>query len=108
MGKWVHRLKDINEEELLAFCIGCNRIVKIRKRIRNGRRAFACYIPHLNYNNLRRNHRYRKFLKDKCERCGFIPEHRKQMDIHHKDKNHSNNEESNLQTLCANCHRLFK
>jgi 5-methylcytosine-specific restriction endonuclease McrA len=41
-----------------------------------------------------------------CERCGFIPEHLAQLDVHHKDHNHNNNEPTNLQTLCANCHRL--
>ena len=32
--------------------------------------------------------------------------HASQLDIDHIDGNHSNNDESNLQTLCANCHRL--
>lgn len=49
---------------------------------------------------------YRKHLKDACEKCGFIPEHVCQLDIDHIDGNHANNATSNLQTLCANCHRL--
>ena len=29
-----------------------------------------------------------------------------QLDVDHIDGNHNNDEEVNLQTLCANCHRL--
>lgn len=49
---------------------------------------------------------YKKCKKDLCERCGFIPEDSCQLDVDHKDGNHDNNSEDNLQTLCANCHRL--
>lgn len=52
------------------------------------------------------NKRYKRFKKDTCSRCGFIPEHPCQLDVHHKDHNHSNNKEDNLETLCSNCHRL--
>jgi len=44
--------------------------------------------------------------KDHCEQCGFVPEHRCQLDVDHIDGNHFNNAIENLQTLCANCHRL--
>lgn len=43
---------------------------------------------------------------DSCTRCGFIPEDLVQLDVDHIDGDRSNNNESNLQTLCANCHRL--
>jgi len=49
---------------------------------------------------------YTRHKKDQCEECGFIPEHRCQLDVDHIDGNHFNNELSNLRTLCANCHRL--
>ena len=49
---------------------------------------------------------YRKFKGDVCELCGFIPEDKCQLDVHHVDINKSNNSKDNLQTLCANCHRL--
>lgn len=42
----------------------------------------------------------------RCHRCGFIALDPVQLDVDHKDGNPSNNELSNLQTLCANCHRL--
>lgn len=49
---------------------------------------------------------YRKYKKDCCEKCGFIPIHKCQLDVDHVDGNHKNNNPDNLQTLCANCHRL--
>jgi hypothetical protein len=48
----------------------------------------------------------RKQKKDHCERCNFIPEDMVQLDVDHIDGNRSNNDSSNIQTLCANCHRL--
>lgn len=41
-----------------------------------------------------------------CASCGFIAAVPMQLDIDHIDGNHNNNDPSNLQTLCANCHRL--
>ena len=38
--------------------------------------------------------------------CGFVAQHRCQLDIDHIDGNHLNEDFSNLQLLCANCHRL--
>ena len=52
---------------------------------------------------------YRPYLAhkgSKCDRCGFMPEHEGQLDVDHIDGNHNNNDPNNLQTLCANCHRL--
>ena len=51
-------------------------------------------------------HSYRKYKKDICQACGFVPKHPTQLDVDHIDGNHSNNSLDNLQTLCANCHRL--
>jgi hypothetical protein len=36
-----------------------------------------------------------------CERCG---ESSQGLHVHHKDQNHDNNEETNLELLCASCH----
>lgn len=48
---------------------------------------------------------YRLEKKDYCEKC-LVKYHKCQLDVDHIDNNHENNDPSNLQTLCANCHRL--
>lgn len=48
----------------------------------------------------------RLYLKDRCELCNFVPVNRCQLDLDHKDADRYNNDPSNFQTLCANCHRL--
>ena len=47
-----------------------------------------------------------RFLKNKCEICGFVPEHPIQLQLDHSDGNSVNNHPSNFQTMCANCHAL--
>lgn len=51
---------------------------------------------------------WREHVGDHCERCGFIPEDLRQLDPHHIDENKNNNDPSNIETLCANCHRVVK
>ena len=41
-----------------------------------------------------------------CELCSFIPKDPIQLDVDHIDGDPTNNDKSNLQTICANCHRL--
>jgi 5-methylcytosine-specific restriction endonuclease McrA len=43
---------------------------------------------------------------DCCELCGFTAAWTGQLDVDHIDGDRDNNELTNLQTLCANCHRL--
>ena len=49
---------------------------------------------------------YRKHKGSMCEICGFIPVDLCQLDVDHVDGDHDNNDPTNLQTICANCHRL--
>lgn len=75
-----------------------------------------CELCNKNWqDNKGKGYGYRKFCKkcnkykrEKkiCELCGFIPKHACQMDIHHIDENHTNNDPVNIKVLCANCHRL--
>jgi len=39
---------------------------------------------------------------EKCERCGYRK--KEILNVHHKDKNKKNNDLSNLELLCPNCH----
>jgi hypothetical protein len=39
-----------------------------------------------------------------CERCGYIDPFKVELSRHHKDRNRSNNDVSNLEVLCWWCH----
>lgn len=56
--------------------------------------------------DMKKGRAYRYLKADSCACCGFVAAHKCQLDVDHIDGNHSNNELNNLQTLCANCHRL--
>ena len=49
---------------------------------------------------------YRLYVKDHCERCGFVAEHPAQLHVHHRDRSRANGDPDNLETVCANCHVL--
>jgi len=62
------------------------------------------------------NSEYVIYRKDYCEECGakniidrdengFLIRRRRILTSHHKDGNHANNSESNIQTLCITCHK---
>lgn len=40
-----------------------------------------------------------------CEQCGY-DKHPEILGVHHKDRDRKNNERSNLQVLCPNCHSI--
>lgn len=67
----------------------------------SGRQIYHRYC-HTCKNNKSRNY----LKKDHCELCGFVAINKVQLDIDHIDGDHKNNNQDNLQTLCANCHRL--
>ena len=82
-----------------GYC-DCGELVRSKGRTDNGkqmwdRRCWRC-----------RWGGYRVHKKNYCELCGFVAVHRVQLDVDHIDGNRHNNDLSNLQTLCANCHRL--
>ena len=102
-----HRLTDIDLESKTGLCQVCG-VVPIKKRYRKGKNGSDAYRCHKNYTKQKRisNRPYRIHLKESCEMCGFIPQHEVQLDVDHIDGNSNNSDPSNLQTLCANCHRL--
>lgn len=61
---------------------------------------------HLRHSRGKNKNAYTKFKKPICESCGFVPIHLCQLDVDHIDGDHANHALENLQTLCANCHRL--
>lgn len=97
-----------------GLCVVCG-VKKQRSKTRSGRKVYlsCCTVC---YNKRWKQKKYK--AKDKrpyvhihqkkkdCEACHFVALHPCQLDIDHIDGNHNNNEPSNLQTLCSNCHRL--
>lgn len=110
MGKWKYRKPE--PKHIQGMCVKCGE----RKQKKAGD-VYKSVCSMCDWSNSRFYRKYgpkkpaeiityRSYKKDSCEFCGFIPEHPCQLDVDHIDGNHSNDDPSNLQTLCANCHRL--
>lgn len=109
-----HTIYNIRVEDRSATCEYCG-VVSIHRGgpARNGTLIWKCASANsrkwrrgLNRPLARVSSTYRLLKADKCARCGFVPQHASQLDVDHIDEDHSNNDPSNLQTLCSNCHRL--
>jgi len=106
MGTWVHKLSKINEELRTAVCVECGPVsLRAMGYSKTGKKMWRCKQARITERRTRERP-WLAFKTEVCESCGFIPEHPCQLDVDHIDGNHSNNDQSNLQTLCANCHRL--
>jgi hypothetical protein len=101
-----HRLTDLDEVERSAMCSVCGP-TKIRSMGGGRWRCRVVANRNKGKSSGRSSRGYRRHVASSCSRCGFIPEHRTQLEVHHVDLNHDNNDVSNLSTLCANCHRLI-
>lgn len=86
-----------------AFCSNCG-WVRINRK---GNGHWRCKVVERLYRGKKgRRRNLSAFKSGTCDRCGFVPEHPQQLDVHHTDGNRLNNNPANLRTLCANCHRL--
>ena len=102
-----HQLSDIDEESRTGICSVCGPTkIKLRDSkaatVKSRYRCKTIYKKH----DKKYLFPYRVHKKDYCEHCNFQPVHIGQLDVDHIDGNRYNNQEDNLQTLCANCHRL--
>lgn len=102
----MHKLTEVNAEERTAMCEVCGPVpIRNRGKKANGYQRWRCGKLGLQKHQ-EKFRPYRKFVSETCLMCGFIPEDICQLDVDHIDGNKKNNDASNLQTLCANCHRL--
>ena len=101
-----HSLTDINEEERTGTCSVCGHTkIKLRDKKNKLSSRYRCRtVWKRNYNNT--VYPYSRHKKDFCQGCSFVPVHSSQLDVDHIDGDRWNNDPANLQTLCANCHRL--
>jgi hypothetical protein len=103
-----HSLTNINADDLVGDCAVCGTSVRIRKSHKSkttGAQFYRCYHKYyVTKTHIERPWHFHK--KDYCETCGFKAEHECQLTIDHIDGNRYNNEISNWQTLCHNCHAL--
>lgn len=111
---------EVNLDDKTAICSVCGPVANIKVRMLKGR-----YVARICRNQFRESRKrqkaarrmrkpayaprlrnYRSYVTGKCSECNFAAVHRCQMDIHHADGNHKNNDPLNLVELCANCHRM--
>ncbi len=102
-----HRLSEVNETLRTGVCSICGPTkVKIRDgRLKSVTSKYRCYAVYKR-TIIKNRYPYAVHKKDYCEHCNFKPVHISQLDVDHIDGDRYNNDPSNLQTLCANCHRL--
>ena len=103
----MHRLTEIDEVGRTGVCSICG---PVRIKLRNSKAKslggkYKCKTVYKK-SYIKSVYPYAVHKKEICEHCGFIPVHISQLDVDHKDGDRWNNDPSNLQTLCANCHRL--
>lgn len=91
---------------MIKLCTLCDNPARSTKKNKDGSPRFSKYCRKHERIHYEKNKEYKAHKKDSCEICGFIPINSCQLDVDHIDNNHHNNNLSNLQTLCANCHRL--
>lgn len=75
-------------------------------QVSNGKGKFKAVCNAHHRIRTKSQYAYLAFRHDSCDHCGFIPVHPCQLECDHIDGNHNNNDECNIQTLCANCHKL--
>jgi hypothetical protein len=94
MGKWLHRLSDIDTENKTALCSNCGK-VKIRKK----GQQFRCSLAVQEYRRVNGNrHRYHEPNPGVCTLCG----NNKRVAYDH---NHKNGEFRGW--LCINCNTVL-
>ena len=95
-----NKTKQRNSKSGLFFC--CREHKDIAQRIGGIKEI---HLPHYNDGNSHYRKVAIRIKGERCERCGY-DDHSAAIVVHHKDHNRSNNDISNLEVLCANCHAI--
>lgn len=99
-----HKILSLNKETKTGICVICG---PVTLKVKNMGKSLLCHNSQSRWNEGGGKRRPYKISRgNSCERCGFIPVHICQLDVHHLDQNNRNDNLENLVTLCANCHRL--
>ena len=95
---------ELGYNKCMIKCSVCG----VRKRENRRTKCNRCRVGKEKWNkkNTISRRKHRRQVGNVCAKCGFIAVDLCQMDVHHIDHNHSNNDSTNLISLCANCHRL--
>jgi len=111
MGKWVHIVRAV--EGNLVDCQECGWVEGVRTE--HNRFGLQCStrqrsrgISKGKWPEEAGYHQRKKMKKDHCEMegCSYPISGHYQLELDHIDGDWRNNDPSNLQTLCCNCHRL--
>ena len=124
MGKKIHFISEKNIELKTGVCSHCGVVKLYKKNLGKGRFQYRCrnvetanrkaqmarYIEKIRQSSepwrLGDFHIFKYLKGDLCQRCGFVPEDKIQLQIHHLTYNRKKNKPEDIQTLCANCHML--
>ena len=96
---------------MLRVCNVCNKNKVETQKLKSGKICFRsscqpCRKKGKSYAGCSKKNAKRRVKKISCDICNFKAVHMCQLDVDHIDGNRNNNSIENLQTLCANCHRL--
>jgi len=98
-------MSNIDKDKMVGDCTECGKSVPI---VYLGT-SYRCKFGRMSHAH-KKQRPFNKALLHKgvlsCWRCGKENDDARFFDVHHKDSNHKNNDMSNLEFLCPNCHRI--
>jgi 5-methylcytosine-specific restriction endonuclease McrA len=105
-----HSLTNVDGTTRTGDCAVCGPSVRVKEsytKKQGQKQHYRCYRQ-FKVGKMLSERPYKIHQKDYCEnvRCTATIEEECQLTVDHIDGDHSNNEISNLMTLCVNCHAL--